>query len=361
VGRFEEALKSFERIEAADPSFEPAYCNRIITYSEIGQHEKAEEMFYLARLYKDQCPHCYYNIGCSLAARGLFDKAIYCWQKTLDLDEDHPEVHVRIAEAQWSKGQLEQARRHYLIGLRHNPGAMQTLLDLGDLLLEMGLFNEAGEKFRRAMEQAPDNPSGYFCHGNWLMKCERDDEAIVDFKKVLKLDPTYPGAHLRLAQLFHRKGSASHARRHLRGEVMLHPEDPHILMDLASLLLDNGDSRAAMACLKRLVKLQPDNNAAWQNLAVTQFAQQRFADGIESCQEALRCEPTNLVTLFNLALAHEHRGEYERALVYVRRGLANGPGDVSLQRLEFRLRALKLRAKLRSIVRAIPLIGARVR
>src|SRR3954469_5401670 len=138
VGRFEEALKSFEQIEAADPSFEPAYCNRIIAYSEVGQHEKAEEMFYLARLYKDQCPHCYYNVGCSLAARGLFDKAIYCWQRTLDLDEEHPEVQVRIAEALWSKGSLEQARRHYLNGLRQNPGATQTLLDLGDLLLEMG-------------------------------------------------------------------------------------------------------------------------------------------------------------------------------------------------------------------------------
>src|SRR5690606_13351656 len=118
-------------------SFEPAYCNRIIAYTEVGDHDKAEEMFYLARLYKEQCPHCYYNIGCSLSARGLHDKAIYCWQKTLDLDEDHPEVHVRIAEALWSKGELEQARKHYLIGLRQDPGAMATLLDLGELLQEM--------------------------------------------------------------------------------------------------------------------------------------------------------------------------------------------------------------------------------
>src|SRR5947199_9692795 len=111
-------------------------------------------MFYLDRMYKEQCRDCFYAMGCSLQARDLYDKAIYCWQRTLDLDEEHPEVHVRIAEALWSKGLLEQARRHYLVGLRHNPGAMQTLLDLGDLLLEMGLSAEAGEKFRRAMEQS---------------------------------------------------------------------------------------------------------------------------------------------------------------------------------------------------------------
>ena len=84
-----------------DASFEPSYCGRILSYSELGEHEKAEEMFYLARLYKEQCPHCYYNIGCSLMDRGMYDKAIYCWQKTLDLDGDYPEVQVRIAEAFW--------------------------------------------------------------------------------------------------------------------------------------------------------------------------------------------------------------------------------------------------------------------
>ena len=52
----QDAIKTFERIEQLDATFEPSYCNRIITYSELGDHEKAEEMFYLARLYKEQCP-----------------------------------------------------------------------------------------------------------------------------------------------------------------------------------------------------------------------------------------------------------------------------------------------------------------
>src|SRR5438552_15777525 len=115
VGNFEESLRTFERIESLDASFEPAYCNRIITYSELGEHDRAEEMFYLARLYKEHCPHCYYNIGCSLAGRGMYDKAIFCWQKTLELEESHPEVQLRIAEALWGEGELEGARQHYLI------------------------------------------------------------------------------------------------------------------------------------------------------------------------------------------------------------------------------------------------------
>ena len=102
--------------------------------------------------------------------RSMFDKAIYCWQKTLDLDERHPDVRIRIADAYWKKGELEAARQHFLAGLRQDPGNTEALLDLGELLLEMGQVDEAGEKFRRAIELSPEDPSGYFCHGRWLMR-----------------------------------------------------------------------------------------------------------------------------------------------------------------------------------------------
>src|SRR5436190_22191661 len=59
AGRFQEALGTFEHIQAIDPAFEPSYCNRILTYSELGDHERAEEMLYLARLCKDHCAQCY--------------------------------------------------------------------------------------------------------------------------------------------------------------------------------------------------------------------------------------------------------------------------------------------------------------
>ena len=53
VGKLDQALNIFQKLETIDPQFEPSYCNRILTFSELGDHERAEEMFYLARLYKE--------------------------------------------------------------------------------------------------------------------------------------------------------------------------------------------------------------------------------------------------------------------------------------------------------------------
>ena len=45
-------------IQELDPKFEPCYCNRIITYAEMGQHDTAEQMFYLAQQLTAKCPNC---------------------------------------------------------------------------------------------------------------------------------------------------------------------------------------------------------------------------------------------------------------------------------------------------------------
>ena len=127
-------------------------------------------------------------------------------------------------------------------------------------------------------------------------------------------------------------------------------------MDLSNLLVDTRQARAAVACLKRLVQIEPGNASAWQNLSVAQFTIGRYEDGIESCREALRLEPANPQSLYNLALAHEHLGRYDEALAWVRRGLERDPKDVSLQKLELRVRVLRWRGR---ILRALTVLWRR--
>jgi len=47
----------------------PCYCNRIITYTEMGC-TTSEQMFHLAQQISPDCALCYYNIGNSLYSRG---------------------------------------------------------------------------------------------------------------------------------------------------------------------------------------------------------------------------------------------------------------------------------------------------
>lgn len=364
IGRPLDAIAEFEKVEAADPSFEPAYCHRILAYADLGEHERAEEAFYLARLFKDDCPDCYHNLGLSLFERDEHERAIWCWRRTLELDDDYPGVDRRVAEALRLTGDADAARRHYLAALRKAPGDTDTLLEFGELLDETGRFAEAGEKFRRAIELAPERPAGHFHHGVWLTRHGGPDaelRAMEAFRRALALDPTFPAAHLRLADLHHRRGERTLARKHLRAEMLLRPRDAALVIELANRLIDTGLPRAAVACLKRLVAASPDAGDGWQNLAVAQFLTDRYDDGIDSCRRCLAVDPGNVMAVHNLALAHERLGRYEEAAYWVGEGLKLAPRDPSLQRLELRVRVLRWKERAVRAVRALLWPGGRTR
>ena len=353
TGRHQDALEIFEQIQRVNPAYEPCYCARIEVYRQLDDHEKAEEMFYIARQYKDECSECYYNVGMSLFDRELYDKALHCWEKTLDLDDHYPEINLRIAEGYRAKGKLDKARQHYLMELRQKPGDNETLLDLGELLMEMDRLEEAGEKFRRAIELTPEHPSSHYCHGRWLLEVGRADEAITAFLKTLELDPTYPGAHLHLGRIYHQRHEAEKARRHLRNEHLLGPDDPQMMLDLSNMLLDCGENATAVVCLKRLTEKEPQNANAWQNLAVAYFHGNRHDEGIAASHEALRCDPSHLMAMYNLAVAFEQLNRYEEAVAWVRTALAVDPREPAFQKLELRLRFMQLRSKVARMVRKV--------
>ena len=76
----------------------------------------------------------------------------------------------------------------------------------------------------------------------------------------------------------------------------------------------------------------------------------RYIDGIASFRECLRLDSHNAQALYNLALAYEHLGQFDEALTWVRRALDRDGKDASLQRLELRIRILRLRSR---VVRAV--------
>src|SRR5205807_2897214 len=102
-----------------------------------------------------------------------------------------------------------------------------------------------------------------------------------------------------------------------------------------------------------LTQADPQNIGGWQNLAVAQFMVGRYQDGIASCHEALRLDPRSAMAAFNLGLAYEHLKRYDEALAWVRIGLHTEPRDISLQRLELRVRVLRWRSAAFRVVRSV--------
>jgi len=108
-------------------------------------------------------------------------------------------------------------------------------------------------------------------------------------------------------------------------------------LDLSNMLLDVAEVRLGVACLRRLLTLEPTNVKAWQNLAVAECARGRHDRGIDACVRALELSPGNVAVQHNLALAYLEIGRLDDAQREVRKAIETTPRDRSLGRLRLRI------------------------
>jgi tetratricopeptide (TPR) repeat protein len=85
TAQYDLALATFERIEQLDPLFEPSYCNRIIAYTEMEQHEKAEQMFIWLSRFTVTVPYVFIILEIPFFPEGYMigrsgaGKRLHCW------------------------------------------------------------------------------------------------------------------------------------------------------------------------------------------------------------------------------------------------------------------------------------------
>ncbi|MFH1614174.1 MAG: tetratricopeptide repeat protein [Planctomycetota bacterium] len=313
TGFYDLSLEIFERIEQLDPSFEPCYCNRIITYTEIEEHDKAEEMFYIAQQINEDCPLCYYNIGNSLFSRGEYKKAIWCWGRTAMLEPNHPQINYRIAQAYWADENIENAREYFLAELRKNPSDVDTTLDYGVFLLEQGEISSAQEKFNRLLEFSPEFAPAFNYLGEIALNCGKYKLAQELYSKAIEKNKDLVGPRYRLAQCALASGDINTAKELLLSEVKLEPASCDALLSMGSMFLKMDEIEAAVHCFLRVIDEDHENVKALYYLGIALAAREQYEDAADFLEHALEAEPDNPAILKTCARVYAQMGRLAEA------------------------------------------------
>jgi tetratricopeptide (TPR) repeat protein len=357
-GRLRDAISTLEQVEVLDPNCEPSYCHRVHAYALLGEHERAEEMFYLARQIVDECPVCYDHMARSLNARGDYDRALWCWQQTLQLDPHYPEAYANLARVHRSRGQSGRAHQLFLLHLRQDPGDADVLVELGDLLVDIGRFAEAGEKFRRALEYEPTIPEAHLRMGELSLRAGHLEAAAAELAVALRLSPDLVGVDLALATIAMKQGRAEDARAHLRAELDRKGHSVGQLIEVSRMLIELRLPLPAMQLLDELLsddRLKADHDRSYALLyrGIASMMTTDSEKGIADCRAAVRAMNRNSLAMFNLSLAYLNAGRLRYADYWVRRALELRPSDTDLHHLLRNIIKARVRSKLRRLWRAI--------
>jgi tetratricopeptide (TPR) repeat protein len=135
------------------------------------------------------------NLGKTLHARGMDEKAIQEFQKAVELDRFNPEGHILLGLLLLDQGETDEALNHLNIGMELNPKSRVVKIGLGRAYRMKGQTDKALTILQVELELNPDSEVIHLELGKVYESLGKKDEALKHYKASAELSLEGPGAY----------------------------------------------------------------------------------------------------------------------------------------------------------------------
>ena len=348
LGKYAQALNCFSQIEKIDPNYEPAYCNRIELYTEIGQHERAELMFYLARQITEDCPICYYNIAISHYLRENYKQSAACLQKALEIKKDFPDANTRLGDVYYAKKKYALAKEHYLKELEISGADFDLYVDLADVSHKLGEKENSAEYFNKSSKLAPDDASVFFNLAKLAGMQGDKVSAKKYYTKALMLDRNQPGVNLQLAKIMLAENASADVDNLLLSEVNLVTADFHCSKEVADIFIKQNKMEQAISVLRRLEAKFPEHDETFAKLAKCYEKAGNYRLAVKNARQFLKNSYDIEIMILTCASLYKQK-KYNRAFFYLKRILDIEPNNQFTQKMTRKIKIAQIVSKVTRI------------
>lgn len=176
---------------------------------------------------------------------------------------------VREAMNLQQAGDVGGAKALYEQALAQDPGNADALHLSGLASLQLGDFDEAVTRIRKAVDRVPEHPVLRNNLGLAMHKAGTLVAAAGQLQKALELRADYGGAHMNLAAVYSDLGDREGALEHGLEAVEQEPERAEAWFNLGLFLLDRVELAQAIEAFRRALTINPRYPAAATSLLYT--------------------------------------------------------------------------------------------
>ncbi len=195
----------------------------------------------------------------------------------------HSDALLELGNVQRALLECAQARATYSQLVRIQPGNWKGHYSLARLLGEMGESELSAQHMQTAADCAPDRATVLFPYAQSLVSEGHHDKAKAVLGQLLRVQPEHQPARIELAAALMRLGNSAAAYSHF--QKVSTSQDIKILTRLADVSMGFNRWEEALAVLRRVVALAPDNPDARRNLAAGCVTAWQLTEALETCEQ----------------------------------------------------------------------------
>jgi len=178
----------------------------------------------------------------------------------IQLDPRNPALYYDLGGLLLDQGLTEDAIDSYRTALKLAPGHPQILLQLGNAYSAQGRFDQAASCFQQAAHADPASIAAHYNLGNALRELGRPEQAAASYRTVLKLDARDADTHNNLGNVLREMGQLDQAIACHRDALRLNPKLHHARLHLLHQrqhICDWQEMDARVEEIRRLVRDEP--------------------------------------------------------------------------------------------------------
>lgn len=219
--------------------------------------------------------------------------------------------YVALGQIETERGNLEQARRYYIVAVQLHPDTTAAYNNLGHVLLKLNRIDEADAVFREALTQDERLASAAFGRGE--VGARRGQFAIAQrfYERAIRHAPDEPIFYKSLADVLRNIGNNAEAEsaeaRYRRTLAERYRRQAHWF-------IENGQPRHALTPLQKAIEVDETFTIALKDYAYLQMKLGEFADAKQSYQRVLTIEPNSRQALLHLGMIEAKLGNQTAAI-----------------------------------------------
>ena len=264
------------------------------------------------------------NLGILLANTGRPGEAVPVLEKARELDPSSPAAEFNLGVAYGKLGLLEEGVAALRSALARRPDWAEARFNLGSLLRRQGDLDAAEAELREAL--ALRRSGGEIVVALASLLEERGE--VPAAQRLLRShlgESSWVAGHLALARILAEEGRADEALIEIRAALTLDPASAEALYRQGLIFAKGGQGEAAEGAYRKALEVDPGHARAANNLALQRAAAGDLQAASELLLQAIEADPGYAEGFFNLGVVYDQAGAPREALRAIEKALELDP------------------------------------